>query len=298
MADRETEQQAVDLRAEIIEHNRRYHELDAPTVSDAEYDELVRRLKRLEEEFPELITPDSPTQTVGGRPQTSVVRAGGPHGADDQPRQRLQRGGAAGVGRAHPQAAGRQGGGRRGPTGGRGGRRRKRRAEAEAEAAKEAAGGGADRGARGRRPRGRLRVRAQDRRAGRVDPLRAGPLRARRHPGRRAHRRGRDRERTHARRRARAPHRATPPTCSRCAARSTCPWARSPPSTSVRSRRSCGRSSTRATRPRARCARRTRRSPPSRELSWWSYQLGEIEGGPPSPRTTRRWSTSAGSASR
>jgi DNA ligase (NAD+) len=72
MADRETEQQVAALRAEIVEHNRRYHELDAPTISDAEFDELVRRLRALEEEFPELITPDSPTQTVGGRPQTTV----------------------------------------------------------------------------------------------------------------------------------------------------------------------------------------------------------------------------------
>jgi len=72
MADRETEQQVTALRAEIVEHNRRYHELDEPTITDAEYDELVRRLRALEEEFPELITPDSPTQTVGGRPQTTV----------------------------------------------------------------------------------------------------------------------------------------------------------------------------------------------------------------------------------
>ncbi len=56
------------LRAEIGEHNRRYYEQDAPTVSDAEYDELVRELRQYEEEFPELIVPDSPTQRVGGTP--------------------------------------------------------------------------------------------------------------------------------------------------------------------------------------------------------------------------------------
>src|SRR5918996_2336898 len=72
MADREIEERAEALRAEIAEHNRRYHELDDPTISDAEYDELVRRLRALVEEFPELITPDSPTQQVGGAPLTTV----------------------------------------------------------------------------------------------------------------------------------------------------------------------------------------------------------------------------------
>src|ERR687891_543545 len=72
MADREIEERAEALRAEIREHNRRYHELDDPTISDAEYDELVRQLRALEEEFPELITPDSPTQQVGGAPLTTV----------------------------------------------------------------------------------------------------------------------------------------------------------------------------------------------------------------------------------
>ena len=72
MADRQIEQRAERLRAEITEHNRRYHELDAPSISDAEFDELVRELRALEEEFPELITPDSPTQQVGGAPLTTV----------------------------------------------------------------------------------------------------------------------------------------------------------------------------------------------------------------------------------
>ncbi|MBV9952166.1 MAG: hypothetical protein JO291_09465, partial [Acidimicrobiia bacterium] len=56
------------LRAEIAEHNRRYHTEDAPTISDAEFDELVRELRRYEEEFPELVTPTSPTQQVGSTP--------------------------------------------------------------------------------------------------------------------------------------------------------------------------------------------------------------------------------------
>src|SRR5919106_3592565 len=72
MADRQTEDRVARLRAEIAEHNRRYHELDAPTISDFEFDQLVRELAALEEEFPELITPDSPTQHVGGAPATTV----------------------------------------------------------------------------------------------------------------------------------------------------------------------------------------------------------------------------------
>ena len=60
------------LRAEIAEHNRRYHAEDAPTISDADYDELVRELRALEEEFPELVTPDSPTQQVGAAPSAAV----------------------------------------------------------------------------------------------------------------------------------------------------------------------------------------------------------------------------------
>ncbi len=54
------------LRELIRYHNYRYHVLDAPEISDAEYDALFQRLKALEAEHPELITPDSPTQRVGG----------------------------------------------------------------------------------------------------------------------------------------------------------------------------------------------------------------------------------------
>jgi DNA ligase (NAD+) len=56
------------LRREIDEHNRRYYVLDAPTITDAEYDALFRRLEQLEVEHPELRTPDSPTQRVGAKP--------------------------------------------------------------------------------------------------------------------------------------------------------------------------------------------------------------------------------------
>src|SRR5436309_1129010 len=57
-----------ELRDLIDYHNYRYRVLDDPEVSDAEYDELMRELRALEEEFPEFITPDSPTQRVGGAP--------------------------------------------------------------------------------------------------------------------------------------------------------------------------------------------------------------------------------------
>jgi DNA ligase (NAD+) len=57
-----------ELRAEIEHHRYRYHVLDDPEVADAEYDELMRELRDLEDRFPELQTPDSPTVTVGGAP--------------------------------------------------------------------------------------------------------------------------------------------------------------------------------------------------------------------------------------
>jgi DNA ligase (NAD+) len=58
----------AELRAQIAHHNRQYYELDRPEVSDADYDALLTELRSLEREHPELITPDSPTQRVGGAP--------------------------------------------------------------------------------------------------------------------------------------------------------------------------------------------------------------------------------------
>jgi DNA ligase (NAD+) len=55
-----------ELREQINHHDYRYYVLDEPEVSDIEYDELMRELRRLEEQFPEFVTPDSPTQRVGG----------------------------------------------------------------------------------------------------------------------------------------------------------------------------------------------------------------------------------------
>lgn len=56
------------MRSEIEEHNRRYYEEAAPTIEDREYDALYRELTDLEQRFPELASPDSPTQRVGGAP--------------------------------------------------------------------------------------------------------------------------------------------------------------------------------------------------------------------------------------
>ena len=57
----------AELRNEIEEHAWRYYVLDEPTIPDAEYDRLMRELETLEAEHPELVTPDSPTQRVGGQ---------------------------------------------------------------------------------------------------------------------------------------------------------------------------------------------------------------------------------------
>jgi DNA ligase (NAD+) len=61
------EQEVADLRHEILEHDHRYYTLSEPTISDVEYDALMRRLRELESERPDLITPDSPTQRVSGQ---------------------------------------------------------------------------------------------------------------------------------------------------------------------------------------------------------------------------------------
>src|SRR3972149_1004753 len=59
---------AEELRSQVNYHDYLYFVKDAPEISDAEYDELMRRLRAIEEHYPELITPDSPTQRVSGRP--------------------------------------------------------------------------------------------------------------------------------------------------------------------------------------------------------------------------------------
>lgn len=63
-----------ELRDLIRYHNYRYYVLDAPEISDAEYDRLLRELKELEERFPELKSPDSPTEQVGAKPLEATFR--------------------------------------------------------------------------------------------------------------------------------------------------------------------------------------------------------------------------------
>jgi DNA ligase (NAD+) len=68
MASRGVEKRAAELRELVEHHNYRYHALDDPEISDAEYDRLYDELSGLEDEHPELVTPDSPTQRVGASP--------------------------------------------------------------------------------------------------------------------------------------------------------------------------------------------------------------------------------------
>ena len=64
----EARQHIEKLRKEINHHNYRYYVLDDPEITDAEFDRLMRELEQLEAKYPELITPDSPTQRVGAEP--------------------------------------------------------------------------------------------------------------------------------------------------------------------------------------------------------------------------------------
>jgi len=68
MTEAEARARVETLRRDITEHNRRYYEEAAPTISDREYDRLYKELVDLETQFPELVTPHSPTQRVGGKP--------------------------------------------------------------------------------------------------------------------------------------------------------------------------------------------------------------------------------------
>jgi DNA ligase (NAD+) len=65
--------EAEQLRAEIHDHNYRYYALDEPQVPDAEYDRLMLRLREIESQYPQLITPDSPTQRVGAAPLSAFA---------------------------------------------------------------------------------------------------------------------------------------------------------------------------------------------------------------------------------
>jgi DNA ligase (NAD+) len=71
------EQQIEALREELRHHEHLYYVLDAPEISDAQYDQRMNQLKALEAEHPDLVTPDSPTQRVGGKPREGFVKT--PH---------------------------------------------------------------------------------------------------------------------------------------------------------------------------------------------------------------------------
>ncbi|MHB1459456.1 MAG: DNA ligase LigA-related protein, partial [Armatimonadota bacterium] len=67
--DQQTSQNRIEeLRQQINEHNYRYYIMDSPIMSDAQYDSLMRELMELEDQNPQFITPDSPTQRVGAAP--------------------------------------------------------------------------------------------------------------------------------------------------------------------------------------------------------------------------------------
>ncbi len=73
MADVATTRRVAELRGEINYHNHRYHVLDDPVISDYDFDRLLQELRQLEEEYPELVTPDSPTHRIGGEPAEGFV---------------------------------------------------------------------------------------------------------------------------------------------------------------------------------------------------------------------------------
>ncbi|GAB50808.1 NAD-dependent DNA ligase LigA [Atlantibacter hermannii] len=68
------EQKLTDLRTTLRHHEYLYHVMDAPEIPDAEYDRLMRELRELEAQHPELVTPDSPTQRVGAAPLTAFTQ--------------------------------------------------------------------------------------------------------------------------------------------------------------------------------------------------------------------------------
>jgi DNA ligase (NAD+) len=73
--DKKIEKKIEVLREKIRHHEYRYYVLDDPEISDADFDKLMNELKNIEAEHPQLITPDSPTQRVGGKPREGFVKA-------------------------------------------------------------------------------------------------------------------------------------------------------------------------------------------------------------------------------
>ena len=72
------EERIQQLRIEINHHLYRYHVLDSPIISDAEYDALYHELQALEAEHPELVTPNSPTQRAGAPPSDAFRKVAHP----------------------------------------------------------------------------------------------------------------------------------------------------------------------------------------------------------------------------
>ena len=102
-AGKDVQQKIEALRDKIRYHEHRYYVLDDPEISDAEFDRLMNELNALEAEHPELITPDSPTQRVGGKPQRRVRQGAALH-ADALAGQDHQRSRAARLGAARARA--------------------------------------------------------------------------------------------------------------------------------------------------------------------------------------------------
>ena len=69
-----------ELKTELNQHNYRYHVLDAPVISDAEYDKLMNELKKIEAQHADWITPDSPTQRAGAKAADRFEKALGQPG--------------------------------------------------------------------------------------------------------------------------------------------------------------------------------------------------------------------------
>ena len=86
-------QEIQSLRRELEQANYEYYVLDNPSMSDYDFDHKLRRLEELEAAHPELVTPDSPTQRVGGR----RLPGGAPPDTAGEPSGRVLRGGAGGV---------------------------------------------------------------------------------------------------------------------------------------------------------------------------------------------------------
>ena len=223
MRSSDTTARLAELRELVEHHNYRYHVLDDPEIPDSAFDVLFDELKALEEEHPELVVPDSPTQRVGGAPSAGFTKVGAP-AADGLAGEGDDLGGARQVVAGRAQAP------------------RHRRAGGLRRRAEDRRLGHLPR-LRERRLRPRCNTRGRRARRGR--------------DGEPAH----DRRRTAARARSRRTRRRH--ASSRYAARSTSRFPGSPASTRRRSRPGRSLRRTRATRPRGRCASSTRASPRS-----------------------------------